>query len=310
MALLPAARSLRTGSSSSPIIKGSGSISRARRAILHFSQRPNERQLRGDLYHTLCKAALGPFDGSRSLPNSSGRGSGSCTTPAHPSLHRALPDPPRPRRGSPFQYNQIPSAMISPVASALFASSLYPAPINANLQNNAVNTAVSAYNVDQGDLKIDCKASQRTTFPTASPGRLRTIHPPTQWYCSATAMRTTPIYNTVGDWTRTLTNNLLNDFRFGWSHITLNSGNSLAFECRRFGQHAGNRKWQSGKRCPACWLSTFPTPPSTTWVRVSRPRVLMTTSGRVKIRSAGHMDGTVSNSEANTGAKPSDVLCR
>ena len=50
---------------------------------------------------------------------------------------------------------------------------------------------------------------------------------------------TTPIYNTVGDWSRTIGNNLVNDARFGWSHITLNSGNSLASNVGQFGNTLG-----------------------------------------------------------------------
>ncbi len=42
---------------------------------------------------------------------------------------------------SPFPYNKIPAAMISPVASALFSSSLYPARSSTSLQNNSVNTS-------------------------------------------------------------------------------------------------------------------------------------------------------------------------
>ena len=51
--------------------------------------------------------------------------------------------------------------MISPVATALFGSSLYPGTINDQLQKNAVNTIISAQNVDQGDLKVDFKATQK-----------------------------------------------------------------------------------------------------------------------------------------------------
>jgi hypothetical protein len=39
---------------------------------------------------------------------------------------------------------------------------------------------------------------------------------------------TTPIYNTVGDWTRSVGTNLVNDARFGRSHIALNNGTSWA----------------------------------------------------------------------------------
>ena len=51
--------------------------------------------------------------------------------------------------------------MISPVASNLFASSLYPAAIGTSLQQNAVNTRASALKVNQGDLKIDYKATEK-----------------------------------------------------------------------------------------------------------------------------------------------------
>jgi len=39
-----------------------------------------------------------------------------------------------------FPFNQIPGAMISPVAQALFASPLYPTAIGTGLQQNAINT--------------------------------------------------------------------------------------------------------------------------------------------------------------------------
>ena len=51
--------------------------------------------------------------------------------------------------------------MISPVAANLFASNLYPTPINASLQQNAVYISASAFNVDQGDLKVDFKATEK-----------------------------------------------------------------------------------------------------------------------------------------------------
>ena len=51
--------------------------------------------------------------------------------------------------------------MISPVAAALFKSSLYPSATGTGLQSNSVNTSNSAENVVQGDLKIDFKASQK-----------------------------------------------------------------------------------------------------------------------------------------------------
>ncbi len=53
------------------------------------------------------------------------------------------------------------------------------------------------------------------------------------------AISTTPIYNTVGDWTRTIGNNLVNDARFGWSHVTVNSGTAWASGVGQFGNTLG-----------------------------------------------------------------------
>ena len=47
------------------------------------------------------------------------------------------------------------------MAAALFASKYYPAPVNANLVNNAVNERNQAYNTDQGDARIDWNITQR-----------------------------------------------------------------------------------------------------------------------------------------------------
>jgi len=51
--------------------------------------------------------------------------------------------------------------MISSVASNLFASSLYPATVNNNLKNNAVNVVAKAFNVNQGDIKVDYRATDK-----------------------------------------------------------------------------------------------------------------------------------------------------
>jgi len=63
----------------------------------------------------------------------------------------------------PFPYNKIPIAMISPVARALFASSLYPKAIGGptQLQQNSINETASAFNLDQGDIKMDYKPTEK-----------------------------------------------------------------------------------------------------------------------------------------------------
>ncbi|MGC1869704.1 MAG: TonB-dependent receptor [Acidobacteriaceae bacterium] len=156
----------------------------------------------------------------------------SFTTPCTPGS-----TPASPRQAFPF--NVIPTTMISPVASALFSSSLYPAPINGNLQNNAVNVTDSAFNVDQGDLKIDWRASQKDNIMYRFTRAYQNNPATNSMVLVGNSYATTPIYNTVGDWTRTLTNNLLNDARFGWSHITLNTGNSWDSSVGQFGNTLG-----------------------------------------------------------------------
>src|SRR5213080_1017622 len=69
------------------------------------------------------------------LYNPCAAGTGINGTPCSAAATRAL-----------FANNQIPIGMIDPVAQALFKSSLYPAPINGNLINNAVNTRSNNFN--------------------------------------------------------------------------------------------------------------------------------------------------------------------
>jgi len=129
--------------------------------------------------------------------------------------------------------------MISPVAAALFASSLYPAPINDALQHNALNTTNSAQNVEQGDLKIDFRASQKDNISYRFTRAYQNNPSVNSQALLSNSYSTTPIYNTVGDWTRTIGVNLVNDARIGWSHITLNSGNSWASGVGQFGNTLG-----------------------------------------------------------------------
>jgi outer membrane receptor protein involved in Fe transport len=130
-------------------------------------------------------------------------------------------------------------AMISPVASALFASSLYPSPVNTGLQANAVNTTTSANNEVQGDLKIDFKATQKDNISYRFTRAYQNNPSINSQALLSNGYATTPIYNTVGDWSRTIGNNLVNDARIGWSHITLNSGNSWASGVGQFGNKLG-----------------------------------------------------------------------
>src|SRR6185312_9531030 len=182
-------------------------------------------------FGALCSAG---FDGAGNC-----LGSGQLYNPCASFTAPCTPSSPAAGTRNPFPFNQIPAVMISPVATALFGSSLYPAAINGNLQNNAVNTIASAQNVDQGDLKVDFKATQKDNITYRFTRAYQNNPSNNSQVLLSNGYSTTPIYNTVGDWTRTISNSLVNDARIGWSHVTLNSGNSWDKSVGQFGNTIG-----------------------------------------------------------------------
>jgi len=139
----------------------------------------------------------------------------------------------------PFLNNQIPGVMISPVASALFASPLYLPATNTNPQNNVTYISNSMQNVDQGDIKVDYKASSKDNISGRFTRAFQNNPAANSYALVGNGLSTTPIYNIVGDWSRTIGSNLLNDARVGWSHITLNSGTSWGTGVGEFGNTLG-----------------------------------------------------------------------
>jgi hypothetical protein len=181
-------------------------------------------------FGALCSGGFsgGVCTGAGQLYNPCASFTAPCTSSSTPAATR-----------QPFPNNVIPTVMISPVATALFNSKLYPAPINTQVQNNEVNISNSAENVAQGDLKIDLKLTQKDNISY----RFTRAYQDNPTFNSQALLGngygTTPIYNTVGDWTRTIGNNWVNDARIGWSHITLNSGNAWASGVGEFGNTLG-----------------------------------------------------------------------
>ena len=140
----------------------------------------------------------------------------------------------------PFPNNVIPGVMISPVAQALFGSALYPATIaGSGLQQNALNTVSSAQNVDQGDVKVDYRPTNKDNISYRFTRAYQNNPSSNSVVLLSNGFSTTPIYNTVGDWTRLINNNLVNDARIGWSHVTLNSGNGWDPSVGQFGNTLG-----------------------------------------------------------------------
>ena len=194
---------------------------------------------RGGDFGILCTGNGGTFDSSGKCQGGTNAVQlySPCpiTSPATPCTPSSTAANPRPF----FPQNVIPTAMMSPVASALFGSSLYPGTVNTKLQNNAVNTTNSAQNVVQGDLKIDFKATQKDNISYRFTRAYQNNPALNSQELLSNTYSTTPIYNTVGDWSRTIGSNLVNDARVGWSHITLNSGNSFASGVGQFGNTLG-----------------------------------------------------------------------
>ena len=195
---------------------------------------------RGGDFGDICTQNGGTFDSSGVCQNASPSDKGvqlynPCASFSAPCTASSTPAATR----QPFPNNVIPAAMISPVAAALFKSSLYPTPISTQVQNNAVNTSNSAFNEEQGDLKVDFKASQKDNISYRFTRAYQENPSFNSQVLLSNGFSTTPIYNTVGDWTRTIGNNWVNDARIGWSHITLNSGNAWASSVGQFGNTLG-----------------------------------------------------------------------
>ncbi len=124
----------------------------------------------------------------------------------------------------PFPKNQIPLSMIDPVAAKLFASSLYPNPINSNLFNNQLNVASSAVNVNQFDVRLDARPSEKNSYF----GRfsLSNQHNPgfNSFPLSFNSFNEAPFEGAVFDWTRGISPTLVNDARIGFNRVVLHNG--------------------------------------------------------------------------------------
>jgi hypothetical protein len=138
-----------------------------------------------------------------------------------------------------FPFNRIPTAMMSPVAGNLFTSPLYPAAIGSGLQQNAVNSNSQSYNYDQGDVKIDWKPNEKDSISYRFT-RANQTNPSTYSYALyGNGLATVPIYNTVGEWTRMINPSLVNNVRFGWSHVTVDTGTAWNSNVGAFGDTLG-----------------------------------------------------------------------
>jgi hypothetical protein len=156
-------------------------------------------------------------------------GNPSCTTPSAGTTTQ------RPA----FLNNIIPSNLISPVATALFSSSLYPTTINNNLTNNAYQYTGSQFNSDQGDIRVDYRISDSDQVSGRFTRALQTDPSNNSQPLFGNGLVTAPIWSTVGDWTHTINPATVNDMRFGWNHIVLNTGSTWDPSVGAFGESIG-----------------------------------------------------------------------
>jgi hypothetical protein len=162
------------------------------------------------------------------LYNPCAAGTGMNGTPCAPATTR-----------QPFLNNQIPAGMINPVAAALFASPLYPKTINNGTTNNALNEESLQDNADQGDVRIDYRISDKDQVSGRFTRAFDSDPISNSQPLLGNGLATAPIWNVVGDWTRGISNNLVNDMRFGWNHIILATGPTWDPSVGNFGESVG-----------------------------------------------------------------------
>ena len=125
----------------------------------------------------------------------------------------------------PFLNNRIPVDRMNIVARNLFSdTSLYPLPINDQLQNNQLDTFRHNVVGDQFDIKIDSNLTEKDhIFGRYSHSRQE--HPGEHTFPLIFGQFShNPIHNSVVNWTRTISPNFVNDVRFGVNYVKTHSG--------------------------------------------------------------------------------------
>lgn len=127
---------------------------------------------------------------------------------------------------APFANNQIPLSMIDPVVRNLFSSGLYPLPATPNLVNNFINTTRSYNNVDQGDVRVDYKVTERDRlYGRISEG---SQHNPVlnSFRLSFDSFTRARLENGVINWTRNFGANVLSETGLGVNYVRVDRGGS------------------------------------------------------------------------------------
>jgi Carboxypeptidase regulatory-like domain len=120
--------------------------------------------------------------------------------------------------------NNIITTHISPAASKILNSSLYPAPINGNTRQNQVNVVHTDTNSDQGDLKLDWVASAKDHVYTRYSQQHITNPTTNSQLLTGNSDNEFPLYNGVIDYAHTFSPFLLNSARIGASYFPVTQG--------------------------------------------------------------------------------------
>jgi hypothetical protein len=156
----------------------------------------------------------------------------------------ARADPANPQRvlRDPFPNNQIPLNRIDPVAAALFASPLYPAPSREGLIANADNASRSTLDNDQFDVKVDARFGRRDDLSARyAEGLQRTATANTMRLLMGSATRS-PFRALALAWRRQLGTQTVNEARAGFHHIVALTDSGIdAAGIGRLGEQIGIR---------------------------------------------------------------------
>jgi len=125
---------------------------------------------------------------------------------------------------TPFPNNQIPASMMDPVAGNLFSSGLYPLPTNGSLVNNFINTTRSHNNVDQGDVRIDLKATQKDSLCVRISEAFQDNPKINSFALLFDSFNQARLQNGVANWTHNFSPNVLSEAGVGANYVRVTNG--------------------------------------------------------------------------------------
>src|SRR5262249_43478080 len=132
-----------------------------------------------------------------------------------------IPDPAHPGQmmRAPFLNNQIPLERANPVARNLYASPLYPLPMNDQLLNNSLNINRSAINGDQFDIKLDANLSERNRLFGRFSWSREDLPTSNSFPLIFDNLNSAITRNSVVNWTLTVNPRFVNEVRVGVNYV-------------------------------------------------------------------------------------------